>query len=203
MRSLHLLKDDAEAERFIPEISTWVHDAGNPYYDWFLGGPERASEILAGWMKRGSSEISIRRAALLDEDGRILGGFIALDGAQLAKCRQADMLALFTKMGSDKQFENRMKSSQSLFQKVEPDDFYLSKIGVGVDSRGKGLGREIMAEYLAAGKKAGLRRFRLDVSASNLVAVRLYQSFGFEIVGQSSIPETEIEYLAMTKPVEP
>ena len=50
---------------------------------------------------------------------------------------------------------------------------------------------------------AGLgRRFRVDVPASNSAAVNLYQSFGFKIAGRSFIPETEIEYLVMTKPIQ-
>ena len=69
------------------------------------------------------------------------------------------------------------------------------------DCRGRGLGRELLQAYIDAGRRSGMRRFRLDVSAANSAAVRLYESFGFEIVGRSKIAETEIEYLAMTKEI--
>jgi hypothetical protein len=41
----------------------------------------------------------------------------------------------------------------------------------------------------------------LQASTAPLGAVHLHQSFG-EIAGRSFIPESEIEYLAMTKPIQ-
>jgi ribosomal protein S18 acetylase RimI-like enzyme len=201
MRSVRKLADDPDPERYLPGVLAWVHEAGNPYFDWILGGAERAGEVLAQWVRRNSSEVSIRRATLLFEDDRSVGGFIALDAAQLGRCRQADLLALMTKMASDKQFESRLKAAQHLFAKVEPGDFYLSKIGVEPEFRGRSLGKEILQAYADEGRDQGPQRLRLDVSAGNATAIRLYESFGFEVAGRTAAPEANLEYFAMVKAI--
>jgi hypothetical protein len=87
------LSGDHHAERWIPQVLPWLQEAGDPYYHWFFGGivpAERTPSLLAGWVRRRSSELSIERAVLLVTGDCALGGFIALGGADLQACRRAD-----------------------------------------------------------------------------------------------------------------
>lgn len=195
------LHEDPDPERYAGGVLPWVHEAGNPYFDWIFGGPDRASEVLAKWVRRRSSEVSMRRAVVALHDDRVVGGFIALDGAELARCRQADLMSLITQLGSDKALESRLTASQGLFARVEPDDFYLSKIGVQPEFRGHGVAKELMRLYSESARQRGLPRLRLEVSATNTAAVRLYESLGFETAGRSAVPTVGLEYLDMTKAI--
>ncbi len=201
MKTFRILYGNSDPERFIPEVLPWIHEAGNPYFDWLFGGREAALKSVEAWMRRPSSEISISRVALLFAEDRPVGGFIGLGGADLALCRRADALAILKEAHSEgkSDLHARMSAIRGLFPRVGAEEFYLSKIGVAANLRGKGMGRKLAMEYLAAGRAAGFRRFWLDVWAGHSSAVRLYESLGFRVVGESSSPEAGIKYLSMVR----
>lgn len=201
MNIIRILDGVSDRERFIPEVLPWVHEAGNPYFDWLFGGFEAALKNIASWMRRPSSEISISRVTLLFAGDRPVGGFVALRGADLPLCRKADALAILREAQSEGRSDllARMGAVRGLFPLVGADEFYLSKIGVAADLRGTGLGRRLVMEYLATGRAAGFRRFRLDVWAEHRTALQLYESLGFRVLLESSSSESGIKYLSMVR----
>ncbi|MFQ2245337.1 ribosomal protein S18-alanine N-acetyltransferase [Aeromonas enteropelogenes] len=58
-------------------------------------------------------------------------------------------------------------------------DSSLMNICVHPDFQGKGLGRALLKEYLARSKAKGAEAWFLEVRASNLAAIGLYESAGF------------------------
>ncbi|MGH3043049.1 MAG: GNAT family N-acetyltransferase [Gaiellaceae bacterium] len=188
-----------EAAALRPAVAELIHEAGNPYFDWFFGDPQRAAATLAGWIRRPSSEVAASRVTLLLAGDVLAGAMVALSGEQLRRCRQADVVALLKDLGPDRSgraaLVERIQTANALFAPVGPEDFYLSKIGVLPGHRGMGLGRTLMAEFLAAGRAAGSSRFRLDVSADNEPAVCLYRSLGFVV--ESEGERAGLHYLSM------
>lgn len=63
---------------------------------------------------------------------------------------------------------------------------HVGRLGMGVraDHRGRGVGRELLSVAVQKGFAGGLERIELEVFASNLSAVRLYEKFGFECEGR-------------------
>ncbi len=201
MTLLPLGSVDSGLEQYIPDVLPWIHEAGNPYFDWIFGGPEAARQNLARWMRRLSSEVAIGRVNLLFERNRPVGGFIALRGTDLAVCRRADALDLLREAAEqgDAEFPARLKAVRNLFPRVAADEFYLSKMGVAAELRGIGCGRRLALEYLRAGRVAGCRRFRLDIWTGNKRARGLYESLGFEVASESLSEEAGMRYLSMVK----
>lgn len=185
----------------LPAVVGLVHEAGNPYFDWFFGGPEQTAATLGAWMRRPSSELWLERVALALLGDEAVGMYVALPGRELQHCRQEDTLALLKTVGHDPAaraaLHERIEVSKDLFAPVGPDEFYLSKMGVLPAHRGKGLGRALTNAFLAAGRAAGFARFRLDVSADNEPAVRLYASSGFRV--ESGSEAAGLRYLAMRR----
>ncbi|WP_214365550.1 GNAT family N-acetyltransferase [Pseudonocardia sp. H11422] len=194
------LADSANAESLVADVLPWVHEAGNPYFDWLFDGAHVAMPVLASRMKSSSSEVSIREATLfVDSSDDAVGGFIAWSGADLQKRRRADAIAYLQSVGkpSRSPLMQRMRESRHLFATVEPDEFYLSKLGVRSDVRGLGYGRILADRFLTIGLVRGIRRFVLDVSASNIQALRLYESLGFQVAAKSHLQTGEMTYLTM------
>src|SRR5688572_28555310 len=79
-----------EAELLIADVLPWVREAGNPYFDWLLGNAHATRAALQAMMRDESSQIAIRRACVLLEGEKPIGGFIALAGRELPACRRAD-----------------------------------------------------------------------------------------------------------------
>ena len=194
------LSEYRDVPAVLPGVVALVHEAGNPYLDWLFGGRERASGAIAAWMLRPDSELSIDRVRIALVGDELAGTYISLAGSELRTCRQADALALIAETGQSQAARaalvERLTASKELFPPVRPDDFYLSKIGVVGKHRRKGLGRALTHEFLAAGREAGCRQFRLDVAADNEPAVRLYRSLGFHT--ESKREAAGLRYLAMT-----
>jgi ribosomal protein S18 acetylase RimI-like enzyme len=196
------LSEDRSADRWIPQILPWVAQAGDPYYRWFfegigLGG--RPESILADWMRRRSSEVSVERAVLLVTHDCAVGGFIALGAPDLQACRRADTMAALQAAGRDGRslLAERIRQSQELFAPVAEDESYLSKLWVASRFRRAGHGIRILREYLRTGMAQGFRRFRLDVWAQNRPAVELYLAAGFVVLRESSNDRAGMTYLSM------
>jgi GNAT superfamily N-acetyltransferase len=199
------LGSEPTPERFIAAVLPWVVEAGRPFFDWYFG-TDRVEGIVRAWMVRPSSEIAISRATVAKTGRTVVGGFIALDGTTLRTCRLADAIATLwheedpARHGA---MRERISAAGGLFPAVESDTLYLSKIGVLPEFRGRGLGRWLVERSMERCRRQGLRRMRLDVSATNVTALRLYRSMGFIVVSRSQIPGTSLRYLAMALPAEP
>jgi ribosomal protein S18 acetylase RimI-like enzyme len=182
MRFVTLTDDDLD--KAVGTVGPWLHEAGNPYFDWLLGGRAAALPILTARMRAADSEISLRDVAvLLDDAGRVVGGFVAHDGGELQRRRRADAVAFLHHVRAEEcaALVQRMKLSRGLFTEVEPQAFYLSKVGIRPDARRRGYGRVLTERFLAEGATRGASRFLLDVGAANHGARRLYESLGFEL----------------------
>jgi ribosomal protein S18 acetylase RimI-like enzyme len=193
------LEGHRQAERFLDAALPGVHDAGRPYVDWFFGGPAEARAALRSWMARPSSEVFVGRAVLLVADDAVLGGLIALSGAELARCRQADTVAAISLAGPAGRSNviERVKLSRELFAPVVDDAWYLSKIWVSPEAQGAGHGAALLQHYLDIGTRDGFTRFQLDVWSGNDAAIRLYRRFGFETIQESSSERAAMSYISM------
>jgi ribosomal protein S18 acetylase RimI-like enzyme len=191
---------EGEATRLVPTTLSWLYEAGNPFYDWFFGELVDGPRTVGEWMLRPSSEVSLSRIQLLVDGDEPVGGFVALSGDELLACRRADALALMTSVGRDAwvRVEQKATLARELFPPVEPGDYYLSKMGVVAERRGRGHGAAVAAEYVEEGTRRGFRRFRLDVWSENRAAIRLYESLGFETTAESTSLRAGLTYLAMS-----
>ncbi len=63
------------------------------------------------------------------------------------------------------------------------DEGHITNIAVKEDRRSQGFGRALVAEMIDRAKCAGVARMTLEVKDTNIPAIRLYKSFGFEVEG--------------------
>jgi ribosomal protein S18 acetylase RimI-like enzyme len=197
---IEILAEEQRTEAAMIDLLSCVHQAGNPYFDWLFDGAEVALPIIASRMKCPESELFAGCAeVLLDTSGEVIGCLVALTGTALTRCRRADAVAYLDSVGRAGRtvLTSRMMESRDLFAPIGPAEFYLSKLGVRPDMRGQGHGRALLERFLGAGIDRGLRRFALDVSESNIGAVRLYESVGFHVSARSHLPSAGITYLDM------
>ena len=197
--SLHDLQLDPAPYRYLSVTLPWVLDAGNPFLDWFFG-PDEVRSVVARRMRRHSSELAIRRTVALGAQGEAVGGYIGMGGDVLRACRLADALGSLAgehRASQGTPIRDKIIASSRLFPPVSGETFYLSKMGVLRPHRGRGFGRSLLQSFLDRGRSAGFGRFRLELAYTNETALGLYRSVGFEVVGDASLPGTDIRYLWM------
>jgi ribosomal protein S18 acetylase RimI-like enzyme len=188
---------------YVPILQPWIHEASNPYADWYFGDEQAAFAFIGRWLVRPSSELYLGRAMLmLDELRRPIGCVIGMPGSQLARCRTADFAELCESLQSnanaDEIIAQTIEVSRELFPAVEDDVFYISRVAVAPERRGRGLGRTLLGHAIESQRARGATRFRVDVSADNAVAIRLYQSVGMSVTACARNADADLEYWSMT-----
>lgn len=64
------------------------------------------------------------------------------------------------------------------------DEAHITTVGVRAGQQGKGYGHALMAALIQRAYQLGSRWLTLEVRPSNDVAVRLYEKFGFKVIGR-------------------
>jgi len=64
------------------------------------------------------------------------------------------------------------------------DEAHITTVGVKAAEQGKGYGHALMAALIQRAYELGSRWLTLEVRPSNDVAVRLYEKFGFKVIGR-------------------
>ena len=67
--------------------------------------------------------------------------------------------------------------------RINADELHVNNIGVWPESRRRGIGGALLAAALESGARRGAFEAVLEVRASNLPAQRMYERFGFRVVG--------------------
>lgn len=199
MNTFLVLSGHPDPERFIPAVFPWMCEAGRPYNEWLFGGPDLARQRVKSLMGLPSSLLSISRATLILTDGTPAGFFVGMGGDELKRCQWVLGLVVLKETEKEERasLAARLKTAQGLAPEVEGDVFFLSGLAVAPEYRGQGLGRALLNEYLATGRRGGFRRFELSVFERNTKAARLYESAGFRVVRRSTVPETDMGFLSM------
>jgi ribosomal protein S18 acetylase RimI-like enzyme len=169
-------------------VLPWIHEAGNPYFDAFFGSPDAARRALCRWMGRPTSEVAITRVTVLLDGDRPVGCFVALSGADLARCLRADSLAAIREAGREgrRALLDRARGLAAARVPVPEDAYFLSKLAVAAELRGAGLGRALLEKFLAVGRRGGFSVFRTDARPEDAHIVHLYESAGFRTIAESA-----------------
>lgn len=69
------------------------------------------------------------------------------------------------------------------FNYIVADELHILNLAVAPDMRKRGLGSTLLSEILMGGIRRGVTFALLEVRQSNEVAQRLYESFGFKLIG--------------------
>lgn len=67
---------------------------------------------------------------------------------------------------------------------IAADEAEITGVAVEPESRGTGLGQDIVKHLLEKGQEIGVRKFFLEVRKSNAAAIAVYEKCGFERVGE-------------------
>ena len=64
------------------------------------------------------------------------------------------------------------------------EDADIVNVAVDAPFRGRGIGREMLAQLMECGRRKGVENYTLEVRCSNAPAIALYEKLGFRAVGK-------------------
>ena len=172
----------------------WILDAGSPQLEWLYG--DRARELVEAYLDSERSELWAGHVTALIDGDAVTGGYVALDGGEVARRRRADMTQLVKWTPPEERQELRRRLSHDVYLPVDPSHRFLSKIGVLPAWRGRGLGGELLDAFMRESFERGYECVRLDVRRGS-VAHGLYERRGFRAIGARTLEPLGVEYVAM------
>jgi ribosomal protein S18 acetylase RimI-like enzyme len=190
----------------LPTLVPWIHEASQPFADWYFGDAATAAGILGEWMRRSTSEVHLGRALVaLDAAGGPLGCLVGMDGVALERCRAADFAALCEDLGGGPDasavLEELVTASRALFLPVPHAAYYVSRVAVAPHARGQGLGQQLVMAALERARRTGCTQLHLDVSTANHGAIRTYGRVGLAVVATCVHEPSGLAYHRMSAPL--
>ena len=195
------LADDPEADRLVDALAPGLHEAGNPYLDWLFGDAEVARAAVRRFMASERSELSLRRVTVLERDGELVGAYVGVDGADMARCARADSMTALAVVGRAGRpaLLRRAATLADARRPIDPDQWFLSKLWVRPEDRGHGFGRVLVNEFIATGERRGLHRCRVDARFGDAHVIGLYESAGFQRRGLTEAADGVVTVLEMVR----
>lgn len=179
--------------------------ASEPYTRFVYSSTDQALRIRRYLYDKNLCEFSAPYGKLLRDEGRAVGLLAVLDGAELTRCRLKATLAL-TKSGllaEDPALGPRLQLAGQTLLKLNPDDFYISRVASAEGERGRGLGRFLVRSAEEEARARGCPRIVLEVSPQSTAARQLYHRSGYQQIDSRSVTDPlsgrSLEYLHLSK----
>jgi ribosomal protein S18 acetylase RimI-like enzyme len=170
----------------------------------FAGTHER---VAAGCFRHKHNVLASEHTHFLKVNRENAGMILAYDW--LVKKRQAAKSGLLTIRYMKAKFFTRMQPlqwSDAVLSKLDEGTFYISNLAFYAEFRNQGLGTSLLAHIEDIARRSGARRLDVDVETYNEGALRFYQRFGMNTVGEPKrivIEGKEFEFIRLTKAVSP
>ena len=180
----------ADLAPFEREFMALEAAASAPYQRFIYSTTAEALRAQALLFERGVGEFMPPAGRLLILDGKPAGMVACLTGAALPRARLAAGAAL-TRAGllADAAIARRVQLASTTLLKPAPDDFYLSRIAVHEDFRGRGVGAALMQHVLDEAARSQAKRCVLEVAPEAAAAIALYRRHAFEEIDRRTVED--------------
>jgi ribosomal protein S18 acetylase RimI-like enzyme len=202
--ALHL---SAEVGQDAATILDLEFAASEPYTRFVFATPTHARAVRQYLFDRKLAEFSCPYLLILRDTDEVVGMLAVLTGAELVGCRLRAAVALVRSglLTADAGVGDRLQLAGRTLLKVQPDDFYVSRIAVAPGARGRGLGERLLDEAEREGLRRGCARLVLEVAPESAAARRLYDRHRFSEIGVAKVvdPVTgrSLQYVHLAKPL--
>jgi ribosomal protein S18 acetylase RimI-like enzyme len=152
-------------------------EAGSTFYALFGISEAALLESLTRQLLASESEIARGLAAFAD--GQLRAVAACFPAAQMRSRQLASLMVLLGEAGVAADAQARLRRYGAELVAVPPDSYYLARIGVAAEQRGRGLGRELIAAFERLARDSGFALASLHVARDNAGAIAFYEALGY------------------------
>ena len=152
---------------------------GNPLAGKFANSddPEVAKALFTRFAGLEGNQYSYKNVLVWEEAGTVCGMIAAYDGGKLDELRTPFLTYIRTMLGFTGMPEDETQSGE----------FYIDCLSVLPQYQGKGIGKSLIKALFETAAGLGHKTVGLLVSKGNDKAKKLYEGFGFEVVGEQPL----------------
>ena len=179
----------ADLAAHLEEVLHLDDEVSGTYNRFVFSSDEEAYAVRELLLRAGCAELSSPAGQTVLDDGRFMGFGAWMSGFDLMKRRLAGARAIGRASAElvGPALAERMAMAATALAAPKKDEWYVARIAVVPDARGKGVGGYLVAQALEEGRRRDCSRCVLAVDPENDVALRLYRRYGFEVIGQPLI----------------
>lgn len=184
------------------------YSASRPYAEFVYTSTEQALQVRRYLLDRKVGEFAPPHGRLLREQGRPVGMLAVLSGEDLTKCRLKAALALKQSglLSADPAMAARLQLAGQTLLRVQPEDWYISRVATVEAERGRGLGKYLLDQAEQEARSRGFPRIVLEVAPSSTAALQMYRRQGYQQVDARQVYDPastrSLEYHHLTKVLE-
>jgi ribosomal protein S18 acetylase RimI-like enzyme len=139
--------------------------------------PEVAKDLFTRFAGSTGNQYSYENVLVWEADGTVCGMIAAYDGGKLDEFRAPFLTYIRTVLGFVGAPEDETQSGE----------FYIDCLSVLPQYQGKGIGKSLIKALFERAAQLGHKTVGLLVSKGNDKAKKLYEGFGFEVVGEQPL----------------
>lgn len=171
---------------YLEDVLRLDEEVSDTYNRFVFESDDEAQVVRDLLLRSGGVEFAPPAGQAVLEDGRFMGFGAWMSGLDLLKRRLAGARAIGRASAGliGPALVERMAKAATVLAAPKRDEWYIARIAVVPDARGKGIGGYLVAQALEEGRRRGCSRSVLAVDPENEPAMRLYRRYGFEVIGQ-------------------
>lgn len=168
-------------------IAGLIYETDVELFNLYFNGKENAADKIEKMIISGKNSLGYENIQVVtSEEAEVYGVLVSYRGGKSFKKdlkRYFQSLSFFDAV----RFALLDLSDKLICARLKEDDYYIAKVAVSGESRGKGIGTYILEKALEHARQNGCRRAVLDVDIDNTGALKLYKRFGFNEFGKKQI----------------
>ncbi len=165
-------------------------------YIFGLGDERYAKEILSRIFVLEDHRFSYQVTEMVIREETIVGMFIAYPAQELPRLDRGLLSVIIRQHNFVDKIKVILRGLPAMFIKeAAPDDFLLSNIAISKETRGQGIGGQVLAHVEEKAKAAGYHRLALIVEIDKQDACRFYERQGFEVKAKHLEPPQRVKHL--------
>jgi ribosomal protein S18 acetylase RimI-like enzyme len=196
------------SDQVLPHRSDYLaleRAASRSYLEFVYGDPGEADRIREGLFDARACEFGPEFGRVLLDRHGMVGMISCLRAEEVTRVRMRAAMCLARAGWLAKSSETwaRMELAGRTLIKLQPGDYYLSRIAVRHEPRAPGASDEMMRFCIGQAEQSGSSRICLEVAKGNDRAIRFYQRWSFAEVAVRSVEAADrsLTYAHLVRPL--
>ena len=197
MNSPKNIKFRGASKPFAPEIAAdLIYETNPPIFKCLLNdNRDLARRITTACWQAEDGFWTHKSAYTATSDGKLVGIEIGYPGEEEGVRSSSAFVRIASILSATETdiYLDRAPFVELLLPEPDPQAWYVGTLSITAEARGRGVGKQLLADAFNRASEKGFSKVQLDVYATN-PAVDFYRGMGMEVLLESHVPKLDREF---------